>query len=273
MKLATYKDGSRDGQLVVVSRDLTQAHFATGIATRLQQVLDDWNYLSPQLDDLYRSLNHGKPRHAFAFEPAKCLAPLPRAGRWVRTTADSNGEPALQDGASDQLFGPCDDVPLPTTLAPDLEAGVAVITGDLRAGSVPEQALEAVRLLVLSHELALRQTGDRPAAAFSPVAATPDELGSAWTGGRVQLPLHATWNGQDVPLREAGDSAHFGELLARLARWRHLRAGCIVGAARGRSDAASTSPLQPDDRWRIEMKDGDGHSLFGAIDHHLVAAV
>ena len=87
MKLATYKDGSRDGQLVVVSRDLTMAHYASGIAHRLQQVLDDWNFLSPQLQDLSESLNHGKARHAFAFDPQRCMAPLPRAYQWADGSA------------------------------------------------------------------------------------------------------------------------------------------------------------------------------------------
>jgi len=278
MKLATYKDGSRDGQLVVVSRDLCQAHFAAGIATRLQQVLDDWNFRSPQLEDLYRSLNHGKPRHAFAFEPARCMAPLPRAGRWVRAAVGPDGEPALHDGASDHLLGACDDIPLPTAMAPDFEAGLAVITGDLRAGSAPAQALEAVRLLVLANELVLRQGGDRPATAFSPVAVTPDELGEAWAGGRVHLTLQVSWNGQRVAPGDAADSGpHVGELLARAARWRHLRAGCIVGAmvhqrATEPHDGGMPSPgwLQPDDQLRIEMKSRDGHSLFGAIDHHVV---
>jgi fumarylacetoacetate (FAA) hydrolase len=90
MKLATYKDGSRDGQLVVVSRDLATAHFATGIATRLQQVLDDWNFLSPQLQDLYVTLNQGKARHAFEFVPEMCAAPLPRAYQWADGSAYLN---------------------------------------------------------------------------------------------------------------------------------------------------------------------------------------
>ena len=87
MKLATYKDGSRDGQLVVVSRDLSTAHYATGIAGKMQQVLDDWNFLSPQLQDLYVTLNQGKARHAFAFDPRQCMAPLPRAGLWAEGAA------------------------------------------------------------------------------------------------------------------------------------------------------------------------------------------
>src|SRR6185369_1558791 len=90
MKLATYKDGSRDGQLVVVSRDLATAHYATGIATRMQQVLDDWNFLAPQLQDLYETLNQGKARHAFPFEPRQCMAPLPRAYQWADGSAYIN---------------------------------------------------------------------------------------------------------------------------------------------------------------------------------------
>src|SRR4029453_12763413 len=90
MKLPTYKDGSRDGQLVVVSRDLGQAHYASGIASRMQQVLDDWNFLSPQLQDLYVTLNHGRARHAFPFDPAMCLAPLPRAYQWADGSAYIN---------------------------------------------------------------------------------------------------------------------------------------------------------------------------------------
>ncbi len=99
MKLATYKDGSRDGQLVVVSRDLLSAHHTTGIATRLQQVLDDWNFLSPQLEDLYQTLNQGKPRHAFAFDPRQCMAPLPRAYQWADGSAYINHMELLSEGA------------------------------------------------------------------------------------------------------------------------------------------------------------------------------
>src|SRR5919206_2782818 len=106
MKLASYKDGSRDGQLVVVSRDLGTAHYATGIATRMQQVLDDWNFLSPQLEDLYQTLNHGRARHAFAFDPRQCAAPLPRAFQRVGVVAEPGSdptEPVLYQGASDDL--------------------------------------------------------------------------------------------------------------------------------------------------------------------------
>ena len=132
MKLATYKDGSRDGQLVVVSRDLSTAHYATGIAARLQQVLDDWNFLSPQLQDLYETLNQGKARHAFPFDPAQCMAPLPRAYQWADGSAYINHvelvrlarnstvpenyytEPLMYQGGSDDFLGPREDAPFST---------------------------------------------------------------------------------------------------------------------------------------------------------------
>ena len=132
MKLATYKDGSRDGQLVVVSRDLTTAHYATGIAHRMQQVLDDWNFMLPQLQDLSHDVNQGKARHAFAFDPRMCMAPLPRAHQWADGSAYMNHvelvrasrhsdvpenyytEPLMYQGGSDDFLGPCDDVVCPS---------------------------------------------------------------------------------------------------------------------------------------------------------------
>ena len=128
MKLATYKDGSRDGQLIVVSRDLSSAHYASGIATRMQQVLDDWNFLSPQLEELSQTLNHGKARHAFAFDARMCMAPLPRAYQWADGSAFINHvelvrkargaevpesfytDPLMYQGGSDDFLGPCDDI-------------------------------------------------------------------------------------------------------------------------------------------------------------------
>ena len=150
MKLATYKDGSRDGQLVVVSRDLTTAHYATGIAHRMQQVLDDWNFMLPQLQDLSHDVNQGKARHAFAFDPRMCMAPLPRAHQWADGSAYINHVelvraarksevPAnyytdllMYQGGSDDFIGPCDDVVVPSEdFGIDFEAEVTVITGDV----------------------------------------------------------------------------------------------------------------------------------------------
>jgi fumarylacetoacetate (FAA) hydrolase len=263
MKLATYKDGSRDGQLVVVSRDLTSAHFATGIASRLQQVLDDWNFLSPQLQDLYVTLNQGKARHAFDFVPEMCAAPLPRAYQWADGSAYLNHvelvraarksevpasfyeDPLMYQGGSDDFLGPRDDAPFANLdWGIDFEAEIAVITGDVANGATPDQALEGVRLLMLANDWSLRHLvpnelakgfgffQSKPATAFSPVAVTPDELGDAWQGGRVHLTLQSTWNGQLVGQCEAGPEMtfHFGQLIAHIAKTRNVRAGSIVGS-------------------------------------------
>ena len=175
MKLATYQDGSRDGQLVVVSRDLTLAHYASGIATRLQQVLDDWNFLSPQLEELSQTLNHGKARHAFAFDPRMCMAPLPRAYQWADGSAFINHvelvrkarnsevpatfytDPLMYQGGSDDFIGPCDDVVAASeAFGIDFEAEIAVITADVTMGTAPDAALESIRLLMLANDVSLR---------------------------------------------------------------------------------------------------------------------
>lgn len=263
MKLATYKDASRDGQLVVVSRDLSSAHYATGIANKLQQVLDDWNFMSPQLQDLYELLNNGKARHAFPFDPARCMAPLPRAYQWVNSAAFVNHvevmrkacseevpksfytEPLLYQGASDSFVGPCDEVLVESeALGIDFGAEIAVITGDVPMGAGPEQGLDSVRLLLLANEITLRKlmpdetaTGlglvqGKPATAFSPVAITPDEVGDAWRQGRLHLTLQSSLNGRKVGLCESGPEMtfHFGQLISQLCKTRKVCVGSIVGS-------------------------------------------
>ncbi len=263
MKLATYKDGSRDGQLLVVSRDLATAHYATGIAARLQQALDDWGFIAPQLQDLYEALNQGKARHAFPFEPQRCMAPLPRAYQWADGSAYINHvelvraarkaevpqtfytDPLMYQGGSDDFIGPCDDVVVPSeAYGIDFEAEVAVVTGDVPMQATPEQALDGIRLLMLANDVSLRNLippelakgfgffQSKPATAFSPVAVTPDELGDAWQGGRVHLTLQATWNGRKVGMCEAGPEMtfHFGQLIAHICKTRNVRAGSIVGS-------------------------------------------
>lgn len=324
MKLATYKDGSRDGQLVVVSRDLTLAHYASHIASRLQLVLDDWNYLSPQLQDLYDALNAGRARHAFPFDPAQCMAPLPRAYQRVEGVAypnlaylapdNTHADPLLSQCASDELSGPCDAMVCASEeLGIDFEAGLAVVTSDVPMGCPADRALDGIRLLMLSNGVRLRNlvpaelgkgfgfVHSKPAAAFSPVAITPDELGDAWTKGRVHLPLQSTWNGRKVGLCDAGSDMafHFGQLIAHLCKTRHVRAGSIVGTGpvsnkgvdkKARTDwpkgfnciaekrametlqdgQPSTEFMKYGDTIRIEMKGPDGQSLFGAIEQEVV---
>lgn len=263
MKLATLKDGSRDGQLAVVARDLTQAHVATGIAGTMQHLLDDWNFISPQLEDLYATLNDGKARHAFAFDARQCMAPLPRAFQWVDGSAYLNHvelvrrargaevpasfyeDPLMYQGGSDDFLGPTDDAVFASAeWGIDFEAEVAVVTGDVAIGTSAENALESVRLLLLVNDWSLRHLipaelakgfgflQGKPATAFGPLAVTPDELGDAWQGGRVHLALEGRWNGQRVGLTEAGPEMtfHFGQLIAHVARTRRLRAGSIVGS-------------------------------------------
>ena len=263
MKLATYKDGSRDGQLVVVSRDLSTAHYATGIAGKLQQALDDWNFIAPQLEDLYQTLNSGKARHAFPFDPKMCMAPLPRAYQWADGSAYINHvelvraarnsevpktfytDPLMYQGGSDDFIGPCDDVVcVDEAHGIDFEAEIAVITGDVPMRATPDVALEGIRLLMLANDVSLRHLipdelakgfgffQSKPATAFSPVAITPDELGDAWQGGRVHLTLQSTWNGRKVGMCEAGPDMtfHFGQLIAHICKTRNVRAGSIVGS-------------------------------------------
>lgn len=263
MKLATLKDGSRDGQLVVVSRDLSTAHYATGIAQRAQQVLDDWNFLAPQLQDLYETLNQGKARHAFPFDPKQCMAPLPRAYQWADGSAFINHvelvraarnsevpksfyeDPLMYQGGSDDFLGPCDDARLLNEdWGIDFEAEVAVITGDVPMGAGPEQALDGVRLVLLANDWSLRNLipnelakgfgffQSKPATAFSPVAVTPDELGDAWQGGRLHLTVQSAWNGRKVGMCDAGEEMtfSFGQLIAHICKTRNVRAGSIVGS-------------------------------------------
>ena len=263
MKLATYKDGSRDGQLVVVSRDLTTAHYASGIATQLQQVLDDWNFLSPQLQDLSQTLNQGKARHAFPFDPKLCMAPLPRAYQWADGSAYMNHvelvrasrnsevpanfyeDPLMYQGGSDDFLGPRDDVVCPSTdYGIDFEAEVAVITADVPMQATPEQALDGIRLVMIANDVSLRRLipselaknfgflQGKPATAFSPVAVTLDELGDAWEQGRLHLSMRVDWNGKRVGMCEAGPEMtfHFGQLIAHLCKTRNVRAGSIIGS-------------------------------------------
>jgi fumarylacetoacetate (FAA) hydrolase len=325
MKLATYRDGSRDGQLLVVSRDLSTAHYATGIADRLQQVLDDWNFLSPQLQDLYETLNHGKARHAFAFDPRQCMAPLPRAYQWADGSAYLNHvelvraarkatvpesfhtDPLMYQGVSDAMLGPSDDVVCPSEdMGIDFEAELVAITGDVPMGSSPERALEGIRLLALANDVSLRNLipdelakgfgffQSKPATAFSPVAVTPDEVGSAWTGRKVTLPLIVHWNGRQVGRALAGEDMvfDFAQLIAHVCKTRNARAGSIIGSgtvsnrdsSRGysciaeqralemiASGSAVTPFMRYGDRVRIEMFDAQGASIFGAIDQQVCA--
>ncbi|MEW5882525.1 MAG: fumarylacetoacetate hydrolase family protein [Pseudomonadota bacterium] len=263
MKVATLRDGSRDGQLVVVSRDLQQAHFATGIAGRMQHLLDDWPFIAPQLNELYVALNEGRTRHAFAFDPAQCMAPLPRAYQWADGSAYVNHvelvrkargaemppsfwtDPLMYQGGSDDLLGPCDDIVCPSEkFGIDFEAEVAVVTDDVPMGTTADEAAQHIRLVMLANDVSLRNLipdelakgfgffQSKPATAFSPVALTPDELGDDWRDGKVHRPIVVHWNGVKVGEPNAGDDMtfNFPQLIAHAAKTRNLRAGSIIGS-------------------------------------------
>ena len=263
MKLATLKDGTRDGQLVVVSRDLRTAAIADAIVPTLQRALDDWTFYAPQLLDLSDSLNQGRARHAFAFDPKACMAPLPRAFQWADASAYVNHvelvrrarkaemppefwtDPLMYQGGSDDLLGPTDDIVCASeAYGIDFEAEVAVITTDVPMTATPAEALRHVRLLMLVNDVSLRNLipaelgkgfgffQGKPATAFSPVAVTPDELGDAWHEGRVHRPMIVHWNGKKVGQPDCGTDMvfNFGELIAHAAKTRNVRAGSIVGS-------------------------------------------
>lgn len=262
MKLATLDDGTRDGQLAVVSRDLKTAHVADGIAPSLRAALDDWAFIAPQLDALYRQLNEGKARRPFDFDPARCMAPLPRAsGRVSAATflhhhelerraagaelpAPWRDTPQLAWAASDGFLGPRQELVLAREeWGIDFGAELAVVSGDLAQGATPDEANGQIRLLLLANDVTLQNlvTDERaaglgllhakPATAFAPVAVTPDELGEAWRGGKAALPLRVVWNGNPVGTLEAGEDMafNFPQLLAALAGSRKVTAGTVVG--------------------------------------------
>jgi fumarylacetoacetate (FAA) hydrolase len=263
MKLATLKDGTRDGQLIVVSRDLRSAAIADAIAPTLQRALDDWRFYAPQLAELYEALNYGRARNTFSFDARNCMAPLPRAYQWADGSSYVNHvelvrrargaqmpeefwtDPLMYQGGSDDFIGPCDDIVCASeAFGIDFEAEVAVFTGDVAMGASPDEALKAVRLVSLVNDVSLRNLipaelakgfgffQSKPASAFAPVAVTPDELGDHWREGRVHLPLIVHWNGKKVGQPDAGTDMvfHFGQLIAHAAKTRNLRAGAIVGS-------------------------------------------
>ena len=262
MKLATYRDGTLDGRLLVVSRDLRRAADAGTIAPNLLMALERWNSAAPDLQRLSDMLNEGAAANSFAFEPHRCMAPLPRTFQWCDASAflnhgrlmerafntppipDFDTIPVMYQGASDDFLGPHDDVPLPDeALGIDFEGEFGVVVDRVPMGATPAQALSAVRLVVQLNDWSLRALGPRemksgfgflqakPSTSFAPVALTPDELGDAWRDGRVHLDLEVEWNGAPFGHPNGREmNFGFGELVAHAARTRRLGAGTIVGS-------------------------------------------
>ena len=263
MKLATLKDGSRDGQLVVVSRDLKTAQIANGIATTLQRALDDWDFMKPQLEAVYEGLNSGKAANVFDFDAKLCMAPLPRAFQWADGSSYVNHvelvrkarnadmpesfwhDPLMYQGGSDDFIGPMDDIELGSEeWGIDFESEIAVVTGDVPMGVKVQHAGQYIRLLMLVNDVSLRNLipaelakgfgffQSKPASSFSPVAVTPDELNDAWKDGKVHLPLRSTWNKVLVGQPNAGVDMVFSfpQLITHLCKTRKARAGTIIGS-------------------------------------------
>lgn len=262
MKLGTLRDGTRDGSLVIVSRDLTRAVRATGIAPTLLGALESWTTVVPALEELSAALNVGAVRGAFDLDVAQLAAPLPRTWQWLDASAfHSHGDlmekafnlppiegkhtrPLMYQGGSDDLLGARADLPFPSERdGIDFEAEIAVILDRVPMGTRAEQALEHVKLVMLANDTSLRalvpveiKTGFgfihvKPATSFSPVAVTPDELGPAWRDGRVCLPVQIHWNERKFGHLDAGAMGFgFHELIAHAAYSRNLSAGTIIGS-------------------------------------------
>jgi len=306
MKLATLNDGSRDGQLVVVSRDLMSAHYATGIADRMQQVLDDWNFISPQLQDLYVTLNQGKARHAFVFDARQCMAPLPRAYLLAVASTATQASALLRPDFGDSLRGACSPIhPGSGGHDLDFEAALTLVTEEIPQGANAAQALDGVRLLMLSNHLVWRDWQVRPqqaalaspAVAFSPVAVTLDELiyqgVDGWRVGPLNLSLQSSLNGSKLGLGEVTTlPGQMADWLAQLCQSRALRPGSLLSSGEVRYDQVSqgfhsiasrraaecaqdgearSAWLAHGDHLLLDAKGPDGQSVFGAIDQTVLA--
>lgn len=324
MKLATLKNNTRDGQLIVVSRDLATAVKVADIATTLQMALDNWSAIAHQLDAVYQSLNNGDSENSFAFVQNECESPLPRAYQWADGSAYVNHvelvrkarnaempetfwtDPLMYQGGSDSFIGPRDDIVVASEeFGIDFESEVAVITDDVPMGATAKETAQHIKLLMLVNDVSLRNLipgelgkgfgffGSKPSSAFSPVAITPDELGEAWDGTKVYLPLTTHLNNEMFGQPNCGVDMTFDfpTIVAHAAKTRPLGAGCIVGSGTisnyDRSAGSSclaekrmleiiadgkpnTSFMQFGDTVRIEMFDNNGDSIFGAIDQKVV---
>lgn len=336
MKLATLQNHTRDGQLVVVSRNLQHCVAVPDIAATLQQALDQWGSTEDKLREVYQALNSGDVPGAQAFITAHCESPLPRAYQWADGSAYVNHvelvrkarnaemppsfwtDPLMYQGGSDDFIGPCEDIPVPSeSYGIDFEGEIAVVTDDVPMGISAQAARDKIRLVMLVNDVSLRGLipnelakgfgffQSKPASAFSPVAVTPDELGSDWHDAKLHLPLLSHYNDELFGKPNAGVDMtfDFGQLIAHAATTRNLGAGAIIGSgtvsnkqgtdfgtaiSEGgvgysciaevrmietiRDGKPNTPFMKFGDRIRIEMLDSDGNSIFGAIDQRVVQA-
>ena len=326
MKLGSLKEGGRDGTLVVVSRDLAQAVRATGIAPTLQRALEDWENVAPRLNALAQALADGSADGVFDLDMRELAAPLPRAYEFVDGSAylphvervrKARGaevpesfyvDPLMYQAVSAGFLGPHDPVRVASEdYGIDLEAEVVIVTDDVPMGVSPQEAAAHIQLVGLVNDVSLRNLipaelakgfgflQSKPRSALSPVFVTPDELGDAWRGNKLHLPLLTHVNGNWFGAPHAGVDMQFdfAQLVAHAARTRPLSAGTLVGSgtvanedtALGAScfaeqrtvetlrDGKPSTPFMSfGDSVRIEMLDADGRSIFGAIEQRIEAA-
>lgn len=320
MKLASLKsDTSRDGILCVVNKPLNRAVLVEDIAPHLQYALDNWETVEPELQEVYQLLNNEQINSTFMFDTKYCTAPLPRAYQWADASAYVNHvelvrkargatmpgnfwtDPLMYQGGSDSFIGPNDPILVSDEgYGIDFEAEIAIITNDVPMGIAAPTANEHIKLIMLVNDVSLRNLipeelakgfgffHSKPSSSFSPVAITPDELGTHWKDGRVHLPLISYLNGTLFGKPNAGIDMTFSfpELIAHAAKTRSLTAGSIIGSGtvsnvdrrQGSSCIAEKRMLeilaagQPQtpfmrfgDTIRIEMLDLEGASVFGAI--------
>ncbi|MGQ4275967.1 fumarylacetoacetate hydrolase family protein [Pseudidiomarina sp. E22-M8] len=291
MKFATYRNGTRDGQLMVVSRDLTKAVAVPALAETLQEVLDDWDGIAPELETVYVALNNGEFDDAVAFDESLCESPLPRAYQWADGSAYVNHvelvrrarnaevpesfwtDPLMYQGGSDDFLGPKDVIEMgDTAWGIDFEGEVAIITDDVPMGVEAADAGQYIRLLMLVNDVSLRglipnELGkgfgffqSKPSSAFSPVTVTPDELGDAWHDNKVHLPLLSEYNGQAFGKPNAGEDMtfDFAQLVAHAAKTRHLGAGAIIGSG-------TVSNKQGTDHGSAIAEGGVGYSCIAEV--------
>lgn len=291
MKLATYRDGSRDGQLVVVSKDLTRAVMVPEIAATMQDALDNWNNVEQQLQECYVALNNGKCSDDIAFHQDQCESPLPRAYQWADGSAYVNHvelvrkarnaempasfweDPLMYQGGSDSFLGPRDNIEMPSDeWGIDFEGEIAIITDDVPMGVKADKADSYIRLIMLVNDVSLRGLipgelakgfgffQSKPSSAFSPVAVTPDELADSWQDNKLHLPLRSTYNGELFGEPNAGVDMtfNFARLIEHAAKSRPLAAGSVIGSG-------TVSNKQGTDHGSAISEGGVGYSCIAEV--------
>lgn len=263
MKLGTLKSAqSRDGELIVVSKDNQRAVRAAEVAPSLRVATESWATAKPKLEELYKQLNDGKAKNSFALDPEQLHSPLPRAFQWadgsafihhIKLVRMARGAPMpetletvplMYQGGGDSFLAPLEDIPqIDFAHGTDFEGEVGVILDDVPMGISPEKALEKIILFVIINDVSLRGIipdelaqgfgffQGKPSSAFAPFAVTEDELAGSWIDGRIHLPLKVEYNGEFFGNANASAMHfHFGQLIAHAARTRPLAAGTVIGS-------------------------------------------